>query len=318
MDILRIIFSIIIVFLPIVFWGYLFSYAQNSPLSATRFFIGILAGGLSVIPIVHSKEIFEYFSTQSVFSYLQAPSLSVAFLESFLLSYGLPILLFLMVISVIFFRQIFDRIGLLVRSLLVIASFAIVFLALSLLLGSSGGINSSGVHIELLGATLASLSSITLAYLFVGALEESTKHLAVYASLDIAEVTPKYIALATVFTALGFAFLENVYYLINLALDDGIGSAAFIGTLASRSVVSLLLHVFAALIFALGFGRYVVARTSATYIRFFFAFLIAIGVHALFDISLTYGKTGIIAVYAMVGYFFFTKVLFDERTTVEA
>jgi hypothetical protein len=103
MDIVRIILSIIIVFLPIVFWGYLFSYAQNSQLSATRFFMGVLAGSLSVIPIVHAREIFEYFSIESVFSYLSKSGFSSAFLESFLLSYGVPIGLFLIVLVAVFF-----------------------------------------------------------------------------------------------------------------------------------------------------------------------------------------------------------------------
>jgi hypothetical protein len=34
----------------------------------------------------------------------------------------------------------------------------------------------------------------------------------------------------------------------------------------------------------------------------------------MFNISLSYGKAGIIALYAFVGYFFFTKVFFDERS----
>ncbi|MFZ4460992.1 MAG: PrsW family glutamic-type intramembrane protease [Patescibacteria group bacterium] len=311
MEILRIIISIALVFLPIVFWGYLFSYAQNSKLSATRFFIGIFAGSLSVLPIVHSKEIFEFFSAQSIFSYLSAPSISLSFIESLLVSYGLPIILFLGVLCAVFYKQIVGRFGLMMRSVGVIGLFVLAFLGMSFLLGGKSAVGDT--QIELLGATLASLGSITLAYLFIGALEEATKHFALYPSLETAEITPKYIALTAVFTALGFAFLENVYYLIHLALENGMFSSSFLGTLISRSIVSLLLHIFAALVFALGFGRYIAAQNRSMYGKFILAFFLAIGVHALFDISLTYGKTGIIAIYAIVGYFFFTKVFFDER-----
>jgi RsiW-degrading membrane proteinase PrsW (M82 family) len=113
------------------------------------------------------------------------------------------------------------------RSVAVIASFAVVFSAAYLLMGGSGS-GISNVRIELLGSALASLSSITLAYLFIGALEESTKHLALYPSLETNFSDPKYIALATAFTALGFAFLENVYYLVHIALDTGIFSSSFV------------------------------------------------------------------------------------------
>ncbi len=135
MEILRIIFSIALVFLPIVFWGYLFSYAQNSKLSATRFFIGIFAGSLSVLPIVHSKEIFEFFAAQSIFSYLSTSGVSLAFVESLLISYGLPIALFLAVLCAVFFKQIVGRFGLMMRSIGVVGLFVVAFLAVSAVFG---------------------------------------------------------------------------------------------------------------------------------------------------------------------------------------
>lgn len=63
------IFSLIIIalvaFLPILLWGYIFSYMDNSPLNARRFAIGILAGALSVVPVLFMGEVFASLSLTS-------------------------------------------------------------------------------------------------------------------------------------------------------------------------------------------------------------------------------------------------------------
>lgn len=47
----------IITFLPILLWGYVFSYLDNSPLGARRFGLGIIAGALSVLPVLFMNDI---------------------------------------------------------------------------------------------------------------------------------------------------------------------------------------------------------------------------------------------------------------------
>lgn len=108
-------------------------------------------------------------------------------------------------------------------------------------------------------------------------------------------------------------FLENTLYLSNIANVQGVFSGTFFSTFISRSIVSLLLHVFSALLVAFGFSRVFGGKNAALFGAFFGYFLAAVFVHAGFDIALTYGKTGIIALYAFVGYFIFTKAFFDER-----
>ena len=162
-------------------------------------------------------------------------------------------------------------------------------------------------------AKFSTFSAILLAYLFIAGLEEGVKHFAVYSYKRNAFELRKEIALLTVFAALGFVFLENVYYLVHLANDQGIFSGAYFGTLVSRSIVSLLLHVFAALVLALGFAKLLEKISFPTFFRFLSAFFVAVALHALFDVSLTYGKMGIIGLYAFIGYFFLTKAFYDER-----
>lgn len=52
MEFLSLIPVIIITFLPILLWGYVFSYLDNSSLGARRFGMGILAGAISVVPVL--------------------------------------------------------------------------------------------------------------------------------------------------------------------------------------------------------------------------------------------------------------------------
>lgn len=65
MQIFSLIIIALIAFLPILLWGYIFSYMDNSPLNARRFAIGILAGALSVLPVLFMGEVFASFSLTS-------------------------------------------------------------------------------------------------------------------------------------------------------------------------------------------------------------------------------------------------------------
>lgn len=62
MEIFSLILIAIITFLPILLWGYIFSYLDNSPLGARRFGLGIIAGAISVVPVLFMKEIMDFVS----------------------------------------------------------------------------------------------------------------------------------------------------------------------------------------------------------------------------------------------------------------
>lgn len=57
MEFLSLVPIIIISFLPILLWGYIFSYLDSSPLGARRFGLGIIAGALSVVPVLFMSDI---------------------------------------------------------------------------------------------------------------------------------------------------------------------------------------------------------------------------------------------------------------------
>lgn len=166
-------------------------------------------------------------------------------------------------------------------------------------------------QLDIQGNIFVTLSSIIIVYIFIAFLEESMKHIALYGSID-SILERRDILLFAVYSALGFVFLENTIYLTNIGEHAGFGGT-FFSTLFSRSIVSLLLHIFASLILALGFIKYTERIGMPAVFAFVQGLFGAVFVHMLFNVSLTYGKSGIILLYIFIGYFFFTKVFLDER-----
>ena len=100
------------------------------------------------------------------------------------------------------------------------------------------------------GAVFSTFSGIAIVYIFIASLEEALKHLSTYATITPNDTSERDIILFSIYGALGFVFLENILYITGIASTHGIASSSYIGTLISRSIISLLLHVFAALILA--------------------------------------------------------------------
>ena len=167
--------------------------------------------------------------------------------------------------------------------------------------------------LNLLGAHLTTLSAIILAYIFIASIEEISKHLSLYADMGTADISRSRLLVAASLGALGFVFLENCFYTFSYLATEGIFSSGFLGTLASRSIVSLLLHVFATVVLTLGFIKFVDQTPTQAWPSYIGYFTLAIAIHALFNVSLTYGKTGIIFLYAIIGYFVFTAIFFKPK-----
>lgn len=178
--------------------------------------------------------------------------------------------------------------------------------------------NIGGGDLSLQGTMITSLSGIVIAYIFIASIEEALKHVSSYISIVPRVTTAKQILLIAIYSALGFVFIENILYLSGVASTAGASSSLYYSTLFSRSIISLLLHVFASLILALGFVRYLSEMTPKAGIALAVSFMLAITVHALFNIALTYGKVWIVALYGVVLYFFMTKIFLDERTGKES
>lgn len=108
--------------------------------------------------------------------------------------------------------------------------------------------------------------------------------------------------------ALGFAFAENVLYLSSLLRSDSPFSS-FFSTWFSRSLFSVGVHTLCSVAAAVPFVR--AAKEGATGTRSVGlaakGLLVAVALHAVFDVTVSYGKTGIVFLYAVIAYAFLTR-----------
>jgi RsiW-degrading membrane proteinase PrsW (M82 family) len=313
MDYSGLLLSIFLAGIPILLWGYVFAYFDGLEFRRSEFGMGIIAGGLGVIPIAYSAEIARFFQTSSFIN--QLGTLPLGLDAAFLYGVGffVPITLLLVLLLILSPRSMIA----IIRPIFWIIGGAGVLIGTLALLVSQippfwGG------DLTLQGTMIMSFSGVVIAYIFIASVEEGLKHVSSYVSITPWITTAKQILLVAIYSALWFVFIENILYLSGIAGTSGVGSNLYYGTLFSRSIVSLLLHVFASLILALGFIKYLSKMTLRSWISLGLSFLIATFVHAAFNIALTYEKAWIIGLYGIVLYFFMTKIFLDERVSREA
>ena len=148
-------------------------------------------------------------------------------------------------------------------------------------------------------------------------MEEGGKHLGLYGTGSLGEIAEKGV-LYSAFVALGFAFAENVLYLSSLLRSDAPFSS-FFSTWISRSVFSVGVHTLCSLAAAVPFvravrGGFPGAKTVTLATQ---GILIAVALHAVFDVTVSYGKTGIVFLYAVIAYAFVTRAFHKPETGVD-
>ncbi|MBP6981484.1 PrsW family intramembrane metalloprotease [Candidatus Gracilibacteria bacterium] len=154
-------------------------------------------------------------------------------------------------------------------------------------------------------------------YIVIAIIEETSKHFCVVtSSLPFIDSVKKGV-LFSIFIALGFGFIENILYLKNIAEHSGLLSSGVITTWIFRSIFSLMTHIICSVIVGLYFSRAFLKYTSLPrifpYIKtLLYGFIFSIIVHAIFDISLTIGFTGIIFIYFFGGYLGITRIFYEE------
>lgn len=145
----------------------------------------------------------------------------------------------------------------------------------------------------------------------MASVEESGKHLGLYGTGSFSELAEKGVLYAA-FVALGFAFAENVLYLVTALRSDG----PFFSTWFSRSIFSVGVHTLCAVAAALPFVKSV--RNGNTGYRAVAlitkGLLIAIVLHAVFNVTVSYGKTGIVFLYAIIAYALMTRAFYKPET----
>ncbi len=295
--------------IPIVLWGYAFSYMDADRFNARRFLFGAFAGAVAVVPVAFMPEMLDFLSLSGSNVFRSVASRAGGFSGAFGLGVFLSMTAALVFLAGFLLRsaEIFRNVRPYLRSLFAVFLSVPVFAALLAIAPSP---QAGGREIAIAGAALAGFASVALAYFVVAAVEEGGKHLASFSSTDpesLALKAPLYAA----FAGLGFAFAENALYLFAIANGTGDG---FFSTLASRSFFSVVIHVFCAVVVSVGLARSLRVGSAGwrAVKTVFAAFAFSLFLHAAFDVSVTYGWNAVVFLYLAFSYGYVTRAFAKE------
>lgn len=312
-------------FLPIVFWGYIFSYIDSTLANRRRFFFGIIAGGISTLPILllgkYGWELkgINIFATISQFDISQTFSLLLWLSSIILLVSASGTFLW------IFQKSIQEQVLTIIKNILFFF-LGILFLwgIFCLLVGffsvfPSGNFSlSDGVSLG--DFVFNSLKLVIFYYLVIGFIEEASKHFHFLAGTLPKLGDTKEIVLLSVFVALGFAFVENIIYFWNILLSEWLWGE-FIKSYIFRSCFSLMVHVICSALLAHTFSIVWYKKnlfSLSAGIIFIGGILTSLLLHAIYDISLTLGFWIISLVYFLGGYLYVSGIFYRDTLKGES
>lgn len=321
--IITLILIFFITLIPIVLWGYLFSYFDDSELNRKRFLIGIFAGWISVTPVLYLQDVI----SQTNFSYLNVFS-SVASLQSFWDIFSI----FLSFFSVLFllsaipffvfssFENYTEKLKRFVKNYWVFCLYmtwiGILFYMFGSVFDKLSIFNKSyEFWLSFWDVAFNSFKLVVFYYMLIAILEELSKFFCFQYSKIFSIISVKQSLLYAIFVALGFAFFENILYFKKLYELHGIGKD-LIAVYFSRNIFSVILHVLCSSVLAYYFSTMYLkfkANFNLEFIKILFVgFILAIVLHGLFDIFLTFWLTFFIVIYLIGAYFYLSYLFYKE------
>ncbi len=310
----------IIALIPIVLWGYIFSYIDNSHLSRKRFIMGLIGWSLSVIPILFLEKLLEspWFSFLNIFEKITQTSTLFGIIN---FSMSLILFLFLIVgiafISTSWTTRNRKMLKIYIRNIIHFSLF-IWIISVIIFFFSYIGVGSHSIeNSENFGdITFNTLKLIFFYYILIAFIEESSKHFNFLQSSVLYVKTIQNGVLYAIFVALGFAFIENILYIYSDFSQWGM-SQLVASTFFYRSVFSVMVHVLCSAIVWYAFSKAYLENMnkilSFNYMKIFFSWLFVwILLHLIFDISLNFGLSFIIMVYFIWGYLYVSSIFYRE------
>lgn len=266
--------------LPVYLWGYGISYLLDTPWNRRRFLIGMVIGSISV-------------SFVWLFSHIE-----IDYYKNILMS---SIIFIVFIIFFIFFliqqgssiaRWLLKKFTT-INSIVIITIFIWSFLIANWL---------EWWHILMLAIS---------PFLFSAIIEESSKHLM---SIGLMSQDFRFsrsdIIIFTFFVVLGFIFVENLLYLIQV-----IQGKLTLTTWIFRSFFTLIAHLISASICAYSWWKALSYEPfSYQYITIFALwFILAVISHLGYNMALSYGYIVGIYIYMIIGYIFITKGIMKKN-----
>ena len=322
-NIISILFLFVICLVPVLLWGYFFSFSSQW-VSRSKFFYWILAGWISTIPILGVEYMFtNIFPSLNIFEQLY-------FLWDIWSYLSLLFSLFTVIVIISFFflwvRTIFPyKNGInfykYLKATGVYITGIIFLLFLFILLWWIENNTNMWWVLPLANTPIFmwyafnSLKLIIMYYLVIAFLEEGTKYFSFLSWINFSEITGKRWILFALYVALGFAFFENIFYAVHLFSTQWLDSS-LVGILFYRSIFSLFIHVLASVILWYFISR-LYENKSYSFLQLLQYILAWVGwaivIHASYDIVLTLWATFLIFFYFIWGYAIVSKLIFSNK-----
>lgn len=317
-------FLLIACFIPILLWGYFFSFIDSSSFNKKRFFVGIFAWSLGVLPILFLDKIIKIpaLSPLNIFGELIGLWSLWSYIGLFL-SYSFLILLLSMIFvwlgmvlqKKIFWKWFFSSLGAIFFIILIIV---LSFFLMTLLSNIFPELQYGNTWISPIfwDAIFNTLKLLVFYYVTVAFLEESIKHLSFLSSSAFQIDTMRKWVLYAIFIALGFSFFENILYAAKALEEQGFWLKLAI-IILFRSIFSLFIHVFSSAILWYFFAKaYLLFLPKKSYkgalLSIVLWLTLSILVHFSYDFLLTLGYSSFIFIYFIMGYFSISKIIFKH------
>lgn len=288
-----------ILLLPLVFWRYLFVSFFEYKLSRLQFFLGIGIGGLLTTMMLFHHTFSFFFPFWDIFFYLSLTQDTFFSWKLFFLLLQLFSFLFFIIFGISWYFQKYKQEAALryLSSWISFASFLFVWLLLIRGLFWVFPHIMESFQISFWDIVFSSFGSILSYYIIISFLEEGGKYIAQlwFAGKKEAQLFTWYILVAASI-ALGFAFFENIFYASQEFLRTWF-SQELLSLLFFRGLFSLTVHVLSSLLIALCFWWIFrsIRKASREYLwKGSLFFLWGIGVHTLFNLSLTFWYSAVL------------------------
>jgi len=311
----------LISFFPIVIWAYIFSYIDDNPLNKKRFFVGVVWWALSVVPILYMDRIlaildFKYLNTFYFISEIGSFFSSIEF--AFSLALFLLILVFFSFFLWSSIHKFKKVIKVYLKNILVFLVFiwvlSLVVYFLNMIFSKIDFEISDGVVFW--DILFNSFKLIVFYYLLVAFIEESSKHFNFLQSSIFHIDSIKTWVLYAIFVALWFSLIENMLYLYNLYIQQGLGWE-LLKLFFFRSTFAVIVHVLSSSVVAYYFSKalllYREKDLSVPYLKIFsFGLVIWVFLHMFFDVALTLGFSFVMFFYFIGGYLYVSSIFYKE------
>lgn len=319
-NIISIISLVVLSFLPLLLWAYLYIYIDDNSFSRKRFVAGIFWWILSVFPVLYMDKIFELFSfkylnifyfTSKISDFTSSLELGIS-LSLFIFILLLFILVFYLKNSYNFIKTFFIHIFIFLLFIFLLSFSFYLFNIISKNIDFVTSINDNSIYFW--DIVFNSFKLIVFYYLIVWFIEEASKHFNFLWTSFLYITSVKSAVKYSIFIALWFSFIENILYFYSSYLSLWL-SLNLVKIYFLRSIFSVSVHVLSSSVVSYYFTKalfiYRKHKINLNFLKLFFKWLILwIFLHAIFDITITYGYSFIIPLYTIFWYFYITSIFY--------